>query len=177
LLGTGTFEGSPEEFVRTARVDAKTWFVKTHLPHDVQDTEKVLYPVRDARAAMASYRRFQRDVNGFDFTLDDIVHGKPPLESWSEHVAWAISRPRDRTLLLRYEELANLPRAVLDAISAFTGLPILADTIRPFSEIKNLQPAIAGVGHDGLGIAAVEAHCSDLFWQTHGDAMRALGYA
>jgi hypothetical protein len=176
LLGTGTFEGKPEDFLRSARSDEKMWFVKTHLPSDVDEYEKVIYPFRDARAAMTSYRRFQHDVNGLDFTLEEIIRGRPPLENWSQHVAWALARPQQDTLLLRYEELRRPTPECLQLISIFTGLPIVTEKIASFEEIRHIRPEMTRNGDNGAGISDLESACSDLFWRENGEMMRRLGY-
>lgn len=162
------------EQIAQARRDDKTWFVKTHREAAILDEEKCLYPYRDARAALYSYRQFEKDVNGKDYSLEEMVLWR---RSWSEHIQWAFGRPASNTLMLRYEELVNVPPDILARISSFIELPILNTAILPFSEVQRQRPMFAKIGHNGVGIAAVEGQCSELFWQTHGEMMGRLGYS
>ncbi|HEX5226404.1 MAG TPA: sulfotransferase domain-containing protein [Bryobacteraceae bacterium] len=170
------FDGTPEQMIARARVGDQPWFIKIH-EHEFPEDEKAIYVVRDGRAAMASYRNFQRDIGKRDFSLEDIVSGKPPLVSWSEHVRWGLERSRETTLLLHYEELTCPSQDTFARIAAFTGLPVLRPFDVEFGELHAVRPELYGKGSNESGIAEVETRCSDLFWRVNGDAMQALGYS
>jgi len=176
VTGSAFFAGSGDELLAAARADAATWFVKTHLTEAPREGERLLYVVRDARAAMASFRRFQRNMLGREFSLEQIVQGKPPLPSWSAHADWALARPAETTLLLRYEALVQPTPALLDQISGFIGLPALRPFDVSFEQVRALRPQLCEVGRNGPGIEEIEANCPDLFWTLHGETMRRLGY-
>jgi hypothetical protein len=175
ITGHTLFDGTSPELLAAARADSRPWFIKTH-GTEVPDGERAIYVVRDARAAIASYRRFRSRARQREFPLEDFVLGKPPLPSWSGHVAWARTRDPETTLILRFEELTNPDNVVLQRLSAFIGLPVLKPLDIGFEELHAVNPELYGVGHNAPGIAEVEAACSPLFWATHGEAMRALGY-
>jgi len=175
FTGHRQFDGTVAQLQTAARADSRPWFIKTH-GTDVPDGERALYVVRDARAAMASYRRFRSRSVRCELPLEDFVLGRPPLPSWSEHVAWAQARDPQTTLILRFEDLTDPSNEVLERLSAFIGLPVLGRLDVGFEALHAVNPELYGVGRNDPGIAEVEAACSALFWKTHGEAMRALGY-
>ncbi len=175
LTGHKVHGSSEGELLEAARADAQPWFIKTHRCEDTN--ERVIYVVRDARAAMASYQHFQLAINGITFPLQQFVVGARPLENWSRHIEWAMCRkPRDRTLLLHYEDLVDPSDKVLRHISEFTELPVTGRLGNIFPKLRAAAPEFFGHGSDQAGIEAVEATCPALFWLLHGKGMRALGY-
>ncbi|HEY8698909.1 MAG TPA: sulfotransferase domain-containing protein [Rhizomicrobium sp.] len=175
LTGTRSFDGPLEEMLEAARAALQPWFVKTHRMEP--SGERMLYIVRDGRAAMASYRRFQRTVNGLDFPLEQFVLGAEPIESWRDHVEWAMARDRKATLVLRYEDMVRPDRDLLERIAEFIGLPVLGPPDVSFARLRALDPRLFGTGRNAPGIDAVEAACPALFWLLNGETMRAVGYA
>jgi len=174
LTGTRSFDGPLEEMLAAARAAPQPWFIKTHRKE--ASGERMLYIVRDGRAAMASYRRFQRNINGLDFPLEQFVLGAEPIESWRHHVEWAMARDRNGTLVLRYEDLIRPDMHRLERIAEFIGLPVLRPLDVSFAQLRALDPQLFGTGRNAPGIDAVEAACPALFWLVNGETMRALGY-
>jgi sulfotransferase family protein len=173
LTGTRGFDGPLEAMLEAARTAPQPWFVKTHRME--ASDERMLYIVRDGRAAMASYRRFQRNINGLDFPLEQFVLGAEPIESWRDHVEWGMDRKA--TLVLRYEDMIRPDRDLLERIADFIGLPVLRPFDVSFAQLRALDPRLFGTGRNAPGIDAVEAVCPALFWLVNGETMRALGYA
>lgn len=157
---------------------AGSHLIKTHCTKTPMASERVIYVVRDGRAAMSSYRRFLNDIGRND-TLEDVVRAVAAWRpNWSDHVGWALDRDPANTLFLRYEELSSNPSdEVLARISEFIGLPVIARSLKPFDWYRTQRPKHCRVGHNGEGIAAVESQCSKLFWKTHGETMQQMGYA
>jgi hypothetical protein len=174
FTGHRAFEGTIDELLETARASDAPWFVKTHRREPSGD--RMIYVVRDGRAAMASYRRFQRSINGLEFPLEQFVLGAEPIESWRDHVEWGLASDRDTTLMLRYEDLVQPDDKLLDRISRFIGLPVLRPFDVSFAELRAAHPGLFGAGHNAPGIEAVESACPALFWLLNGEAMRELGY-
>jgi hypothetical protein len=175
--GHQVFEGEARDFVTRARASDQPVFIKTHNLFDPGARERVIYIARDGRAALYSFQRYLRDVNGLSRPLSYFVLGAPwPPENWSVHVAWGLARCDGYMLVLRYEDLRNPARDTLDKIARFIGLPVLAEFDVPFAELKASEPAIFGIGANDPGIEEVEGQCSALFWLVHGEMMQRLGY-
>lgn len=168
-VSDATFEG----FIERARREPDTFVVRTHefAPPD----EPAIYIVRDGRAALSSYRRFLRDFHQVDISLADLAEGKHWPGSWGEHVTRWTERRRDRTLIVRFEDLASSPP--LAEIGAFLNAPIQKESFDvSFSDLRQLDPRHFVIGHDRPGIEEFERECPDIFWRSNGDAMRRLNY-
>jgi hypothetical protein len=174
LIGARRFDDdSPEAFVARARSSSELFLVKTHDP--VPDSDSCIYVVRDARAALVSYRRFLAEVEGHQSTLPNLIAGRHWPGKWQEHVRRFLSRDPANTLVLRYEELAS-DTPPLDQIGNFLNM----NPIRPFdvsfSSLHQLSPKIFPTGNNRIGIETIERDHRELFWRTCGETMRALGY-
>jgi hypothetical protein len=106
--------------------DARPWFrcartnvVKSHLCH-WQPFRRVVYLVRDGRAATWSNWRYQRDEGVFHGTFADFLKQPTWPSTWSEHVSGWIAAPETR-LVVRYEDLLANPVAELAKITGFLG--------------------------------------------------------
>lgn len=166
-----------DKFYATAISSALPSFVKTHLPP--RDNQPAIYVVRDGRKAMLSYLHFHRKFfpKG-KANLQGLILGFDEYTSWSEHIdAWS---PVDRqnTLLLRYEELIDADRALLEKIACFIG------HLGPVDEWKNpfkvLQQKIPKFYREGnvlwQGDAEWTEWIDEVFFYCHGQMMVKLGY-
>lgn len=162
-----------EAFLDRARASPDLFLVKTHDP--VPETDACLYIVRDARAALYSYRRFLADFEKLELSLEDLVAGKAWPGAWQDHVRLLLSRDPKNTLVLRYEELASDAPPV-DRIGAFLGVkPIRPFDLR-FSDMQALNAKMFSIGQNAPGIASFERDHHEMFWAHCGEMMRALGY-
>lgn len=175
ITGGAPFDGTAEELVAAARASSSAMFVKTH-DCKAPDEDRMLYIVRDGRAAISSFRRFQSTHNGAKFSLEEMVLGVPPVQPWAAHAAWGAARPAETTLVLHFEDLCQPNEKTLDRIAAFTGLPVQRALDITFDHLHELQPEFFGVGSNGPGIEEIEAACPALFWMVNGGAMRQHGY-
>jgi hypothetical protein len=177
VTGHVAFDGTAEQLVAAARESSAPWFVKTHRCEDVAETDKAIHVVRDGRAAMISFRRFQRDFNGVDFPIEQFALGAEPLESWARIVQWAFDRPSELTLTLRFEDLVAPDDGLLKRLSSFIGLPVQNAFDRSsFARLHKVQPKFFTSGKNEPGIEAMEKACPALFWLVNGEMMRALDY-
>jgi hypothetical protein len=143
--------------------------VKTH-KYPVDDTPAI-YVVRDGRAASISLWEFTHRK----ITLDELIEGRHQYGTWADHLAaW---RPWERagTLLLRYEDMAeNLP-LVLEEISRYLGLRILARKVPDRDRIADI--ALIWVRKPTDWRQCISEPQLDLFEKINGDMMRRMGYA
>lgn len=171
-------------------------FVKTHDPY-APEYRRVLYIVRDGRDALASYYHWQNARRETPLALADIIRGDAPHGSWSEHVLGWLRGDADAKVVVKYEDLladtAGQLRRILDA----TGVPADASAIERavgLSSFDSMQRVEREHGLFDGGKAISQAmpfvrkgQAGDwrtlfseadlaLFWQIHGEAMRAAGY-
>lgn len=95
-------------------------------PNCASRFQRVIYVVRDGRAAMYSYWRFRRELRlskPWSFSRFLRWGGRLyPGVSWSDHVrSWMSARPGVDILWVRYEDMLSDPRGVLTRVSAFLG--------------------------------------------------------
>lgn len=106
-----------------------TWFqcrrtnlVKSHLTH-WQPFRRVIYLVRDGRAATHSNWRYQRDEGRFHGTFEDFVSHPHWPSTWSEHVSGWAQAP-ETELVIRYEDVVSHPCEQLLRITTLLKWPL-----------------------------------------------------
>lgn len=168
--------GWPEFYARTRR-STDIVPVKTH--HPPMDDGKAIYIVRDGRASVVSWYNMLRRLRGrTDVELSDVILGrKVAFGSWSQHIAGWRPLERPDTLLLRYEDLAQRPEEPIAAIERFTGAKANNDWHNEFERLHATMPSFFAAADNRKNIAQMSPTETELFWQTHGDAMKAMGYA
>lgn len=150
--------------------DAPVRILKTHAPP--QDRNKAIYLVRNGVDATASFH----DHGQRQIPIATLIHGRPGLPKWSEHVAWWMPRTRPNTLLLRYEDVVADIGGTIDRIGAFIGLTPTAHEIPSRDELaakdgKWVRSANAA-GRTKLTPAEI-----DEFWKVNGPTMLEYGYS
>lgn len=122
VIGDSLFEGSWDSFYHQASSSKDIILVKTHLPP--RDNQPVIYVVRDGRAATESYsayhKKFGQDSN-FCPSILELMLGDDYYGDWSSHYRIWSSRPEGELLLVRFEELVNANRQMLEKLRTFTG--------------------------------------------------------
>ena len=106
-----------------------TWFqcrrtnlVKSHLTN-WQPFRRVIYLVRDGRAATHSNWRYQRDEGRFHGTFEDFVSHPHWPSTWSEHVSGWAQAP-ETELVIRYEDVVSHPCEQLLRITTLLKWPL-----------------------------------------------------
>lgn len=107
---------------------ARTNLVKSHLCH-WQPFRRVVYLVRDGRAATWSNWRYQSDEGSFHGSFTDFLQQDTWPSSWGRHVEGWISAPETR-LVIRYEDLLADPVPELQKIVALLGWPCNEDRLQ-----------------------------------------------
>ncbi|HZS65359.1 MAG TPA: sulfotransferase domain-containing protein [Xanthobacteraceae bacterium] len=88
--------------------------VKTHHP-PAGAANPAIYVMRDGRAATASLWQFYSG----NMPLQQIIKGKTPWGTWSDHLSQWRPWQRPQTLLIRYEDLTGNLAGVVDGLAAF----------------------------------------------------------
>ncbi len=106
-----------------------TWFqcrrtnlIKSHLTR-WQPFRRVIYLVRDGRAATHSNWRYQRDEGRFHGSLEDFVSHPHWPSTWSEHVSGWAQAP-ETELVIRYEDVVSHPCEQLLRITTLLKWPL-----------------------------------------------------
>lgn len=136
-----------------------------------QDGSKAIYVMRNGVDATASFH----DHGKRQVPIGTLIHGRPGLPTWSEHVNWWMPRERPDTLLLRYEDVIADMGSSIDRIAAFIG-------IAPSCHAIPSRDELAAV--DGRWVrSATAANRTRLtpdqvaaFWRVNGAVMREYGY-
>ena len=97
--------------------------------------KRVIYIVRDGRAAMFSYYQFQKELKlrGRTKTFDMFLRYRKrryPGVSWSDHVRTWLAAPRVDMLWIKYEDLKTQPEQELSRIAQFLNVDANAEAIR-----------------------------------------------
>ena len=179
------FGVAPKLSTDEMRQAPETYLVKTHeMP---AEDWPAIYLVRDGRDALVSHAHF---VQHYDLQLP---HGeqraryhdtlKMLIETgsfggWSGNVgAW--TRRSTRTAVARFEDLIDAPIERLRRTVAAVGYPlteVMTPRIPSFEELHRQLPHFFRKGRVGAWREEMSEDLQELFWQRHGDVMRAMGY-
>jgi Sulfotransferase domain len=147
--------------------------VKTHgMPTD--DSQSI-YIVRDGRTALVSYYHYTKSFVDEETRLEDVITGKHQPGSWSGHFhAWNPFK-RERTLLVRYEDLRDRNDETCQKVGDFLQKQPLRKFDIAFSELQALNPRFFRASNDARSLEEIEPF-QHLFMEYHGSTMRELGY-
>jgi hypothetical protein len=170
-------DGPLEEFVAQSAGARHPVLIKTH--HHPSDQHPALYVVRDGRAAIASFLKFERTFSPDEqTTMLRLVVGDHYFGGWSEHYAAWHDRSQVPTILtLRYEALVDASAELLARIAAFIGYRgEIAPWVNPIEEWRARHPGIVGPGKRTWEPPREWTHvCDAIFWAMHGELMKQLG--
>ncbi len=174
--GVGEIDGSWEDYYQNATQSGEVFLVKTHrLP---RDNQPAIYVVRDGRKASLSYSHFHRRYTPTPHpSLLDLVLGGDHYGGWSDHCRIWVTRPN--TLLVRYEDLVDAKRELLEklAVAVRYGGEI-APWHNPFDQLHQEVPDFFRQGETAWqGDPAWTSMINGVFFHLHGDLMVELGYA
>jgi hypothetical protein len=105
----------------------RTNLVKSHLTY-WQPFRRVVYLVRDGRAATFSNWQFQRDEGKHNLTFAEYLHSPRWPSTWSDHVTGWVAAP-EVELVIRYEDIVKDPCAQLKAICETIGWQVDGERI------------------------------------------------
>jgi Sulfotransferase domain len=147
--------------------------VKTHgVPTD--DSQSI-YIVRDGRMALVSYYHYIKSFVDEHIRFEDLITGKHPPGSWSGHFhAWNPSK-RERTLLVKYEDLRDRNAEICQKVGDFLQKQPLRKFEIAFSELQALNPKFFRASNDAKSLEEIEPF-HNLFMEYHGATMHELGY-
>jgi Sulfotransferase domain len=147
--------------------------VKTH--GKPTDDSQSIYIVRDGRTTLVSYYHYYKSYVDEQTRFEDVITGKHWPGSWSEHFdAWNPSK-RERTLLVRYEDLRDRNDETCQKIGNFLQKQPLRKFDIAFSELQTLNPKFFRTSNDAKSLEEIEPFLN-LFMEYHGAAMQELGY-
>lgn len=123
--------------------DRQIKFPETNMPllktHEYPpNSDPAIYVVRDGRAACSSLWKFYNE-HGVPSSMPDVIEGRHRFGTWANHVsAW---RPweREKTLLLKYEDLKCNLQSVLGRLSGFLQRDIVNFHIPDRSTIAEID--------------------------------------
>lgn len=166
-----------EQFYNQASSSPQIHFVKTH--HPPRDKQPAIYIVRDGRAALVSYAKFHRQFHKESKkTLLDLVLGNDYYGGWSDHYQSWNSRDGGPTLVVRYEELVDLPDPLLAHLCEFIGMDIPTSSWQnPFRLMHIENPDFFSHGQkEWKGAEEWTPFIDAVFFKIHGALMRQLDY-
>lgn len=174
-VGHRSYQGSWQTFLEEARASSHLHLVKTH--HAPQDDAAAIYLVRDGRSAAVSFFHLLRDLRGREgVTLEQVIEGGTPFGSWGGHLdAWQ-PHDRPRTLIVRFEDLADRPQEAIRSIAGFLDRSPVAAWHNDLDRLQDLFPGFFRGGSDAANLAEMDEACRSLFAARHGGWLRRFGY-
>ena len=153
----------------------RVYMVKTHDPPP--DTQPAIYIVRNGLAVVRSYKHYLLDVNGRQYSVEQVIRGGALFGSWGEHLdAW---NPLDRagTLLLKYEDLVSAPDNELQRVAEFINKRRKREWVNNFDELHAQNPKMYRQGPAVPADYGFTDEQKQLFFSLHSDWMARLNYA
>lgn len=175
-----------EDFRRQLAASDEHFFLKTH-EHPYRryfDGEYVIHLVRHPGAVFWSYFNYICDNEpGLtpNITLGDVIKGRVPFGSWSEHTQqWldCAQQYGDRFLILPYEKLASSEADCCEEISTLVGLPIHREfgSFPRFNYWHRTAPTLFRSGELGEWKSHFSEADLELVRRLHYPTMERLGY-
>lgn len=175
IVGHLIYESSWDEFFSQSSLSTKPVFIKTHQPPC--DQSKVIYIVRDGRAAIVSYYHLLHDYRRrTDIDIPKVIRGETPLGSWSEHLEHWQPLTRTECLLLRFEDLIEKPAECIKKITLFTRLTPESNWQNPLEKLRDEMPGFFRRGSNQENIKELNEIDEVHFWELHRPWMTKLGY-
>jgi hypothetical protein len=177
--GNLIFESSWDSFYHQASSSKDIFLVKTHLPP--RDNQPVIYVVRDGRAATESYAAYHRSfVQDSELcpSILELMLGDDYYGDWSTHYRMWSSRSEADLLLVRFEELVNADRGILERLRMFVEFEGEVKFFEnPFQKLNLENPNFFRSGHtDWRGGEQWTEKLKYFFIVLHGDLLIQLGY-
>jgi hypothetical protein len=108
-------------------------FFRNEVPAYPHAYPRVVYLLRDPRAALVSYYHMYRIETGSGASFDDflteyLTYGRirtwEPVGRWDKQVTWWLDRAArsSRVKVVRYEDMVRDRRSVLEAVARFAGI-------------------------------------------------------
>jgi hypothetical protein len=162
--------------------DGRYHIVKTHdLPGE---DYPAIYLVRDGRDALVSYARFvlpkEHADNRDEYLklLRHLIETTGSYGGWSGNVqAWMARRAP--TVVVRFDDLISRPLDELRRAMTTIGMRAQEQKVTDlpsFGDLQKLGPHFFRKGRTGAWREEMPEDLHRLFWQRHGETMRALGY-
>ena len=105
----------------------RTNLVKSHLTY-WQPFRRVVYMVRDGRAATYSNWKYQRDEGKHSLTFAEYLYSPRWPSTWNDHVAAWVSAP-ETELVIRYEDIVSNPCKQIEDLCKVLGWPVDGERI------------------------------------------------
>ncbi len=175
-VGVAKIVESWDAYYQKAIESNDVFLVKTHRPP--RDNQPAIYVVRDGRKASLSYSHFHQRYTPTPYpSLLDLILGGDYYGAWSDHCRIWMARPN--TLLVRYEDLVNANKELLEKLSVtvrYRGE--IAPWHNPFDQLHQEVPDFFRQGETAWqGDPAWTSTINAVFFHVHGDLMLELGYA
>jgi hypothetical protein len=178
IIGNATLDAPLSALDR----DGRYHIVKTHnLP---EEDYPAIYLVRDGRDALVSYARFvlpmQHAGNRDEYLklLRHLIETTGSYGGWSANVQAWMAR-RKPTVVVRFDDLIERPLEELRRAVAAIGMRApekQVEDLPSFADLQKLGPHFFRKGRTGAWREEMPDDLHRLFWQCHGETMRALGY-
>ena len=166
----------PEDFdLEKAREEKKTYYIKTH-GKPLNDTDKVIYLIRDGRESTLSNMMHQNSFYKKHYTLQDAIFGNIDMGSWGEYISEWDPKNRGNTLLIRFEELIDAPLEYIKSISDFLNIKPIGGTIPTFEELQKINPMFFRSGKKASWKETYTDEEHKLFWLKNAIQMKEYGY-
>jgi hypothetical protein len=163
-----------ERYAQMAAADEQL-FVKTH---DLEPGDHpCIYVVRNGMAAINSHRKYLSDFRDKQYPLEAVILGMVSrFSSWGSHLDYWDPLRREKTLLLKYEELLDASEQAIQKIEMFCRLERKSAWTNDFSKFHQLNPRFFRKGQVEVTRSEWSPSLVSLFYALHGDWMEKLEY-
>ena len=140
--------------------------------HDLnKDDSQSIYVIRDGRATCVSFWNYY----GKKISMKDIILGNHMFGKWCDHVTSWHPKKRNKTLLLKYEEMVDNFEITLDSISAFLEQDIISKKLPSRETIAKSDGKWVRSKTDWR--AEISSEELDLFNEVNYPVLKEYGYA
>lgn len=171
------YESEWTDFYAQASRNPQLHLVKTH-QHPCDDQPAIVI-VRDPRSALCSYFHYLRKywLNS-QFSMSEIVRGDVFYGGWQDFYGKWLNRKLASTLLIYFDELADLKPATLKRIAAFIGKKPTSQQGVVFDALRERSPDFFRSGKvHWEGDKEWTPEIEKLFQERFAESMNEFGFA
>lgn len=189
LLGKGVYGSGqqipPEKYYLFDAMRYKSSryrFVKTHSGyHSGFFPDRAIYVCRDGRAAissLASYiKRFRNKATELVEVINELLlRGDELFGKWNDHVLSWMEHPREKLLVLKYEDILSDYNGALKKISTFLKIDPIATAPIPFSQLQSINADFFRKGQKASWKSVLGDTSHALFWLLNYEGMNKMDY-
>jgi hypothetical protein len=160
----------------------KPLLIKTHSPwHQGFAPDRAIYIYRDGRSALRSHASYTASFTKIKKNAEELLEsllccGNILPSTWNNHILTWNNHPKNKLLLLKFEEVIADFQTTFDRISDFLDINIVSRDVVTFQQLNKINSDFFRKGKKKSWHDMFNPKRNALFWSLNFEAMNKFGY-